>query len=62
MRYPLWVLLLIPVLIVLHLNVWMWTDTSLLIGLPVNLLYHVVLCLLVAVLMFFVVRRAWPLQ
>ena len=59
MRYPRWVLLLIPLLIALHLNYWMWADASLLAGLPVNLLYHVLLCLLAAVLMFLVVRSAW---
>jgi len=62
MRHPRWVLLLIPALLVLHLNFWMWTDGGLVAGLPVNLLYHVLLCLLVAVLMFIVVRRAWPQQ
>ena len=60
MRYPRWVLPLFPVLLVLHLNYWMWTDGSLLAGMPVNLLYHVLLCVLVAVVMLFVVRRAWP--
>lgn len=60
MRRPRWVLWLLLVLIALHLNYWMWADSSLVAGLPVNLLYHVALCLLVPIVMWFVVRRAWP--
>ena len=59
-RYPRWVLLLLLILLVLHQNYWMWRDTSLVAGLPVNLLYHVALCLIVPVVMLVVVKRAWP--
>jgi hypothetical protein len=38
----------------------MWSDDTMVAGLPVNLAYHVFLCLLVTLLMLFVVKRAWP--
>ena len=59
-RFPRWVLLLLPVLLILHQNYWMWEDGTLVGGLPVNLLYHLTLCLLVPVVMWIVVKRAWP--
>jgi len=55
---PRWALLLMLLLLVLHQNYWMWADTSLIAGIPVNLAYHLLLCLLTPVLMYFVVRRA----
>ena len=60
MRRPRWVVWVLVLLLALHLNYWMWADSSLVAGLPVNLLYHVVLCLGVPVVMLFVVRSAWP--
>ncbi|MCP5112238.1 MAG: hypothetical protein GY953_15550 [bacterium] len=59
-RHPRWVLLLLLLLLFLHFNYWMWEDSSLIAGLPVNVLYHLTLCLLVPVVMFIVVKRAWP--
>ncbi len=44
----------------LHLNYWMWDDPRILLGLPANLLYHVVLSLLLSLVMFVLVHRAWP--
>lgn len=49
--------LLLPPLLILHQNYWMWDDASLIAGLPVNLAYHVLLCLLMPVLMLCVIRR-----
>lgn len=60
MRPSRWVLPLIVLLLILHQNYWMWSDSSLVAGLPVNLAYHLLLCPLVTVLMVVVVRRAWP--
>ena len=54
-------MLLIPILVVLFGNVWLWDNDSLILGLPVNLLYHIGFCVVVAAVMLVVVRRAWPL-
>ena len=53
-------MLLIPILVVLFENVWLWDNDSLILGLPVNLLYHIGFCVVVAAVMLVVVRRAWP--
>ena len=53
-------MLLIPILVVLFENVWLWDDDRIILGLPVNLLYHIGFCVLVAAVMLVVVRRAWP--
>ena len=59
-RVSRWVFWILSVLLLLHQNYWMWSDDSLVAGIPVNLAYHLGLCLLVTVLMVFVVKRAWP--
>ncbi len=43
---------------VLHNDLWLWNDGSLLLGLPAGLTYHVIFCVAVAVLMALVVRFA----
>lgn len=53
-------MLLIPILVVLFENFWLWDNDRLILGLPVNLLYHIGFCVLVAAVMLVVVKRAWP--
>ena len=59
-HFPRWVLVVIPVFFVLHLNVWMWDSERLILGWPVNLAYHVGLTVAVTAVMIVLVRRAWP--
>jgi hypothetical protein len=47
-------------LYVLHQDWWNWDDRHLVFGLPVGLAYHVAFCVAAAVLMFCLVRYAWP--
>jgi hypothetical protein len=54
------VLLLPPLFVALHLNYWMWEDGRIVLGLPANLLYHVVLSLVLSLVLFVLVLRAWP--
>jgi hypothetical protein len=54
------ILLLSLGFVVLHLNYWMWDDTRLILGLPANLFYHVVLSLILTAVLLVVVYRAWP--
>lgn len=60
MRYPSWVLVLPVAVTAVYLNYWMWDVSAIVLGLPVNLLYHVVLSLALSPLMFAVISRAWP--
>jgi hypothetical protein len=46
--------------VALHLNYWMWDDARIVLGLPANLMYHVVLSLVLSMVFFVLVRRAWP--
>ena len=47
-------------LYLLHNDLWLWHDGSLLLGLPIGLTYHVLYCLSAAGLMALLVRWAWP--
>ena len=58
--YPRWIVVLIAAAIVLHLNYWLWDDDGLVLGMPVNMLYHVLLSLLLSATMFVLVSKAWP--
>lgn len=57
---PRWLLPLAFVLIAIHLNYWMWDDSRVILGLPANLLYHVVFSLSLYPVLRLVVRRGWP--
>ncbi len=50
----------LALLYLLHNDLWLWRDGSLVLGLPVGLTYHVLYCLATAVLMALLVRYAWP--
>lgn len=60
MRYPKWVLGLVPLLVVVHLNFWMWNDTRLFWGFPSNLLYHFIFSFALSIVMMLLVRYGWP--
>lgn len=57
-RYVVYVALLVVYL--LHNDLWLWDDPSIVLGLPVGLTYHVGYSLLAALMMFLLVRHAWP--
>ena len=48
------------ILFLLHNDIWLWNDGTLVLGLPVGLTYHLLYCVATAVLMAFMVRYAWP--
>ncbi len=58
--YPRWTIALIGMALVLHLNHWLWDHDGIVLGLPVNLLYHVLLTLLLSAGMLLLVRTVWP--
>ncbi len=47
-------------LYLLHNDLWLWRDDSLVLGLPAGLTYHLLYCLATALLMAALVRWAWP--
>ncbi len=50
----------LAILFGLHNDLWLWTDRSLVLGLPVGLTYHLLYCIATAALMALMVRYAWP--
>lgn len=58
--YPRWLLLLVVGLVLVYLNYWMWDVGRIVLGMPANLLYHVILSVGLVPIMLAVVRRAWP--
>ena len=44
----------------LHSDLWWWDDASLVLGVPIGLLYHIGYCLAAALLMAGLVKWAWP--
>ena len=58
--HPRWPLLLLLLLGVGFENFWLWGEGWLVFGIPVNLAYHVCLCVVAAGLLAAVVRWGWP--
>lgn len=60
----LWLALLVIVLYALHQDIWFWrTAQPLIFGfLPIGLFYHVCYTLAVCVVMWLLVKFAWPAQ
>ena len=59
-KTKIWPLSVLLVLLILFFNIWMWDNDALILGLPINLLYHIGLCVLTTLCMLFIVRLAWP--
>ncbi len=57
---PAVVYLVLLAVYILHNDLWLWSDSSLFMGLPVGLTYHIAYSLFATVLMYVIVRFAWP--
>ncbi|MCE7909527.1 MAG: DUF3311 domain-containing protein [Candidatus Omnitrophica bacterium COP1] len=56
-----YLLVLIPVMVILHQDFWLWTRPALVFGfLPVGLAYHIGYSILASVVMWLLVKLAWP--
>jgi hypothetical protein len=51
---------LLPVLYLLHNDLWLWNDATLIAGLPVGLVYHIGFCFAASLTLYLLVTRAWP--
>jgi len=59
MRKPLYLATL--VFFLLHQDAWYWGDSTLVLGVfPVGFFYHLIYCLLASLLLFLLIRYAWP--
>jgi Protein of unknown function (DUF3311) len=57
-RWPLYAALFI--LFLLHNDLWLWNDATLVFGLPVGLVYHVAFAVATSVVLALLVLKAWP--
>jgi hypothetical protein len=48
------------VLYLLHNDLWYWYDFRVIGGFPIGLLFHVAYCFVAAVLLFLLIKFAWP--
>ena len=48
------------ILFLLHNDLWLWHDASLVVGLPVGFVYHILFCFAAAVMLTLLVTYAWP--
>ena len=48
------------VLYLLHNDLWLWNDATLIAGLPVGLVYHIGFCFAASLTLYLLVSRAWP--
>jgi hypothetical protein len=59
--FPRWTLYAaLVVLYVLHNDLWFWNDATLVLGLPIGLLYHFCFSIATAFVMYLLVTYAWP--
>ncbi len=59
MQRAIWIM--VGVLIVLHQDIWLWDNATLLFGfLPVSLAYHMGISIAAGVVWFLATRYAWP--
>jgi hypothetical protein len=49
-------------LYLLHNDLFLWDDACLIYGFPSGLLYHIAYCIVTSVMMFLLVRFAWPAE
>ncbi len=59
-KTKIWPLSILLVLLILFFNTWMWDNDALILGLPINLFYHIGLCVLTTLSMLVIVCLAWP--
>jgi hypothetical protein len=48
------------VLYLLHNDLWLWNDASLVMGIPIGLFYHIMFAIAASIMMILLVRYAWP--
>lgn len=47
-------------LYLLHNDLWLWNDASLISGIPIGLLYHITFCIAASFLFILIIKNIWP--
>ena len=50
----------IVIVYLLHNDLWFWNDSTLVMGIPVGLFYHLLYCFAASILLFLLIKFAWP--
>lgn len=58
MKYAAYALL--ALLYVVHTDIWLWNDPSLIFGLPVGLAFHIGFIVATSLVLWLAVTHAWP--
>jgi TRAP-type C4-dicarboxylate transport system permease small subunit len=53
--YVAWVIIYL-----MHNDIWFWDNPTLILGIPIGLFYHVMYCLAASMMLFLLIRYAWP--
>ena len=48
------------ILYLLHNDLWFWDDPTIILGIPIGLFYHVMYCLAASMMLFLLIKYAWP--
>jgi hypothetical protein len=52
--------LLLVILYLLHNDLWLWFDSTLILGIPVGLFYHILYCVAASIILLLLIKFAWP--
>jgi nitric oxide reductase large subunit len=50
----------IVIVYLLHNDLWFWDNPTLVMGIPVGLFYHLLYCFIASILLFLLIKFAWP--
>ena len=53
--YVAWVIIYL-----MHNDIWFWDNPSLVMGIPIGLFYHIAYCFVASILLFLLIKHAWP--
>jgi len=52
--------LVIVIVYLLHNDLWFWNNPTIIMGIPVGLFYHLIYCFTASILLFLLIKFAWP--
>jgi hypothetical protein len=52
--------LVVLIVYLLHNDLWFWNNPTIIMGIPVGLFYHLIYCFIASILLFLLIKFAWP--
>jgi hypothetical protein len=44
----------------MHNDLWFWDNPTLVLGIPIGLFYHIIYCFIASLLLYLLIKNAWP--